>query len=198
MRGLQAAGGTQIATSETTGLKPVTVWSLVVGIGVLGLVVDQITKAVVLAVLDPAHPIPLLGGLITLQLLRNSGAAFSMGEGLTVGLSIIAIAALIGVLAWFVPKVRHPGWTAAMGLLVAGISGNLTDRLFRDPGPFQGHVIDFIQVPYFAVFNVADICITAAAVVVIWLTLITKVGFDGTPFSDSAPAAGTSADAGDE
>lgn len=198
MRGLQAAGGTQIATSETTGLKPVTVWSLVVGIGVLGLVVDQITKAVVLAVLDPAHPIPLLGGLITLQLLRNSGAAFSMGEGLTVGLSIIAIAALIGVLAWFVPKVRHPGWTAAMGLLVAGISGNLTDRLFRDPGPFQGHVIDFIQLPYFAVFNVADICITAAAVVVIWLTLITKVGFDGTPFADSVPAAETSADAGDE
>jgi len=192
VRGLQAAGGTQIASSEPTGLAPVKVWSLVVGIGVLGLATDQLTKAVMLNVLDPAHPIPLLGGLVTLQLLRNSGAAFSMGEGLTVGLTIIAIGALVGVLAWLVPKVRHVGWTVAMGLLVAGISGNLTDRLFRDPGPFQGHVIDFIQLPYFAVFNVADMCITAAAVVVIWLTLITKVGFDGVPFADTVPAADAS------
>jgi lipoprotein signal peptidase len=162
---------------------------LVLGIGAVGVAIDQVTKAVVLAVLDPAHPIPLLGGVVNLQLLRNSGAAFSMGEGLTVGLSIVAIAALVGVLVWFVPKVRHPGWTVAMGLLVAGIAGNLADRLFRDPGPFQGHVVDFIQVPYFAVFNVADICITAAAAVVIWLTLITKVGFDGIPFADTLPEA---------
>lgn len=185
MRGLQAAGGTQIAGSETTGLAPVTVWSLVIGIGALGLIIDQVSKAAMLSWLDPAHPVPLLGNLVTLQLLRNSGAAFSMGEGLTVGLTIISILALVGVLAWFVPKVRHIGWTVGMGLLVAGIGGNLTDRLFREPGPFQGHVIDFIQVPYFAVFNVADICITAAAVVVIWLTLLTKVGFDGVPFADA-------------
>lgn len=173
-------------------MAPVKVWSLVLGIGVLGLIVDQVTKAVMLTVLDPAHPIPLLGGLVTLQLLRNSGAAFSMGEGLTIGLAIIALVALIGVLVWFVPRVRHIGWTVAMGLLVAGISGNLADRLFRDPGPFQGHVVDFIQLPYFAVFNVADMCITAAAVVVIWLTLITKVGFDGVPFADTVPAADAS------
>lgn len=173
-------------------------WSLVLGIGILGLVIDQVTKAVMLSVLDPAHPIPLLGGLVTLQLLRNSGAAFSMGEGLTVGLAVIAVVALIGVLAWFVPRVRHPGWTVAMGLLVAGISGNLADRLFRDPGPFQGHVIDFIQLPYFAVFNVADICITAAAVVVIWLTLVTKVGFDGVPFADTVPETGADAGPSDE
>ena len=77
---------------------------MVIGIGALGLIIDQVSKAAMLSWLDPAHPVPLLGNVVTLQLLRNSGAAFSMGEGLTVGLTIISILALVGVLAWFVPK----------------------------------------------------------------------------------------------
>jgi len=67
----------------------------------------------------------------------------------------------------------------ATGCLLAGIVGNLIDRLFREPGPFHGHVIDFLQLPHFAIFNVADMFITAAAVLVIWLSLITQVTLAG-------------------
>ena len=87
--------------------------------------------------------------------------------------------ALTFLLVWMVPRVRHPGWAVATGLLLAGVSGNLFDRLTREPGAFHGHVIDFLQVPWFAVFNVADIWITFAAITVIWLTMITQVNLAG-------------------
>ena len=148
---------------------------LAAGVGVAGFLVDYGTKTLAIAKLDPAQPIPLLGGLVTLRLTRNSGAAFSMGEGFTLGLTIIAILALGGVLGWLLPRVRHTGWAVGTGLLLAGIAGNLADRLFREPAPFVGHVVDFIQLPYFAIVNVADVCITAAAVIVIWLTVFAQV-----------------------
>ncbi|MCC6496230.1 MAG: signal peptidase II [Propionibacteriaceae bacterium] len=161
---------------------------LAVGIGAAGFVLDLIAKNVALANLDPQNPIPLLGGLVRLQLIRNPGAAFSMGENLTVLLSIIALSALVGVLGWLVPRIRHVGWAVTTGFLLAGISGNLADRLFREPGPFHGHVIDFIQVPYFAIFNVADMFITAAAVLGIWLSMVTQVSFNGTRLKESVEA----------
>jgi signal peptidase II len=159
-------------------------WLPAAVIGVLGLGIDQAAKAVALAQLDPQRPIPLLGGLVTLHLIGNPGAAFSMGESFTVALTCVAIAALVAVVGWGIPRVRHRGWAVAAGLLVAGISGNLWDRLFRAPGPFQGYVVDFIQLPYFAILNVADIFITSAAVMVVWLSMITKVGLDGLPLTE--------------
>jgi len=161
-------------------------WVPAAVIGVLGLTIDQVAKAVALANLDPQHPIPLLGGLVTLQLIGNPGAAFSMGEGFTAVLTCVAIAALIAVVGWGIPRVRHMGWAVTGGLLAAGIAGNLWDRLFRPPAPFQGHVVDFIQLPYFAILNIADIFITSAAVLVVWLSMITKVGLDGAPVSQQS------------
>jgi len=184
---VQAAGGAAITSSEPLPARRY--WLIALVVGVLGLALDQVVKAVVIATLDPADPIPLLGGLVTLQLIRNSGAAFSMGEGLTPVFTVLAIIALAGVLVWLLPRLRHLGWAVTAGLLLAGIAGNLTDRLFREPAPFQGHVIDFIQVPYFAIFNVADIFITAAAVLVVWLTMIAKVNLDGSRSVDHAGAA---------
>lgn len=181
MRRLQAAGGTAIATQD----EPVATGSalrfrlLAAGVAVVGVTLDQITKALAIAHLDPAEPIRLLGGLLTLQLIRNPGAAFSMGEQFTVVFTGIAIVALIGVAGWLLPRVRHVGWAVATGCLLAGIVGNLLDRLFREPAPFHGHVIDFLQLPNFAIFNVADMFITAAAVLVIWLSLITQVSVAG-------------------
>ena len=181
MRRLQAAGGTAIATQD----EPVATGSalrfrlLAAGVAVIGVTLDQITKALAIAHLDPAEPIRLLGGLLTLQLIRNPGAAFSMGEQFTVVFTGIAIVALIGVAGWLLPRVRHVGWAVATGCLLAGIVGNLLDRLFREPAPFHGHVIDFLQLPNFAIFNVADMFITAAAVLVIWLSLITQVSVAG-------------------
>jgi len=164
--------------------KPVQLRALAIAIGVAGLVADQVAKTVVIATLDPLRPIPLLGGLVTLHLVRNPGAAFSMGEGFTVALTVLAILAVIGVCAILLPRVRHSGWAVGTGLLIAGITGNLVDRLFREPSPFHGHVVDFIQLPYFAIFNVADMCITAAAIIVIWLTAIAQISPAGVSMKD--------------
>ena len=181
MRHLQAAGGTAITDDNVTAGPRVAIYRwLAIGIGVIGFGVDLIVKNLAIANLDPQKPIPLLGGLVTLRLIRNPGAAFSMGEDFTVVLTIVAIAALVAVLGWVVPRIRHIGWSVTIGFLLAGIVGNLTDRLFREPGPFRGHVVDFIQLPNFAIFNVADMFITAAAVLGIWLSMITQVSFNGT------------------
>ena len=176
MHAVQAAGGTAISPPGRSryGL-------LAVGIGALGFAIDWLAKQWALSNLDPSTPIQLIPGQLYLHLIRNPGAAFSMGENFTVALTCLAIAALGFLLFWMVPRVKHPGWAVATGLLIAGVSGNLADRLTRAPGAFHGHVIDFFQVPWFAVFNVADIWITFAAVTVIWLTLITQVSLTGEP-----------------
>ncbi|WP_415111419.1 signal peptidase II [Propioniciclava sp.] len=154
-------------------------WALGAGTAAAGFGLDLLTKQWALATLDPQHPPVLLGGLLTLQLIRNPGAAFSMGENFTVVLSLISIAALLFVAGWLLPKARHRGWVLGSGLLLAGILGNLTDRLFREPGFLHGHVIDFLQLPHFAIFNVADMCITFAAVLVVWQIAIAQVDLDG-------------------
>jgi len=188
VRHLQAAGGTAITGAHAIATRVAPYRWLCLGIGLAGFVLDLVVKNAVIANLDPQHPIPLLGGLVTLQLIRNPGAAFSMGENFTVLLTIIAIAALIAVLVFIVPRLRHVGWAVAIGCLLAGIAGNLTDRLFREPAPFHGHVVDFIQLPNFAIFNVADMFITAAAVIGIWLSMITQVSFDGTRLKETVKA----------
>lgn len=186
MCGLQAAGGTAIVQPSTPESKSTNrLWLLVVIIGVLGLALDQGTKALAVTYLDPSNPIPVLGGLITLRLIRNPGAAFSMGENLTMVFSLVSLAALIAVFVWLVPRIRHLGWAILAGLLVAGITGNLCDRIFREPSPFQGHVVDFIQLPYFAIFNVADIFVTSAAVLVVWFGLIKQTGPDGSSLAQA-------------
>lgn len=175
---LQAAGGTAIAgTAGSDNPAKLRLGCLAIALG--GLVVDQVTKAVAIATLDPDKPVILLGGLLRLQLIRNPGAAFSLGGDLTVLFSLIAIGALVATLGWALPRLGHVGWMAAVGMLLAGITGNLTDRLFREPGPFRGHVIDFLQIPWFATFNVADMFITATAILAVWLSMITQVGLAG-------------------
>lgn len=158
------------------------------GLGVAGFLIDLAAKNAAIEHLDPTHPPVLLGGLLTLQLIRNPGAAFSMGESMTVGLTVLAIVALAFVALGMVPRVAHRGWVVAEGFLLAGISGNLADRLFREPGPFHGHVIDFLQLPHFAIFNVADMFITAAAALIVWLVAVAQVGPDGRSTRDGGEA----------
>lgn len=143
-------------------------------IALAGLALDQVTKAMAVAWLDPANPPKILGGLVTFQLIRNPGAAFSMGENATVLFAVLAIVALVSVSVWLVPRVTARTWAVATGLLLAGVAGNLTDRLFRPPGVMRGHVVDFIQLPYFAIVNVADICLTSAAATMVIVSLISE------------------------
>lgn len=160
-------------------------WPLIVAIALAGVILDQAAKALAIAFLDPRRPVPFLEGLVTLQLVRNPGAAFSMGEDLTVVFSAIAIVAVIAISVWLVPRINHVGWAVVSGLLLAGILGNLYDRLFREPSAFHGQVVDFIQVRSFAIFNIADIFITVAALLVVWLSLVKKIGLDGVRIDES-------------
>lgn len=134
---------------------------------VVAYLTDLITKVLAVRHLDPANPPEFLGGLLKLKLIRNPGAAFSMGTSVTELLSVLTIVALLACAIWLAPRARGAAQGFVLGLGMAGIAGNLTDRLFRAPGPLRGHVVDFFSVPNFAIFNVADICLTTAAGLVI-------------------------------
>jgi signal peptidase II len=164
-------------------------FALVAGIGLL---VDQLSKIVAVRFLDPADPPVLLGGLLTLRLIRNPGAAFSLGESFTIVFTLLAVTVVSFVLIRLAPKIDHPGWAVALGLLVAGVSGNLMDRLLREPGFLHGHVVDFFQLPHFAIFNVADVCITSAAVLIMILAVIKNVGIDGEHYARTSAPTGSS------
>ena len=145
----------------------------------VGLALDVVTKVVAVEQLEPGRPVPLLGGLLTLRLIRNPGAAFSTGEGITPVFALAACAVLVFVLTRLVPRLGHPAWSVALGLLCAGVAGNLVDRFVRQPGVLRGHVVDFLQLPHWPIFNVADMCITSAAVLIMVLSVITNVGIGG-------------------
>ncbi|HTU72238.1 MAG TPA: signal peptidase II [Trebonia sp.] len=142
---------------------------IAVAVGVFGL--DALSKALVVANLTPGLPVHVIGDVLEFNLLRNSGAAFSLGTGYTAVFTLLAIV-VIGVVVRFAPRLRSTGYAVAFGLLLAGASGNLADRVFRAPGLFRGDVVDWIEVTrYYPVFNLADSSICIAAVLFIILSL---------------------------
>ncbi|MCH1868289.1 signal peptidase II [Nocardioides sp. CFH 31398] len=145
---------------------------------------DVVTKVLAVERLDGTSNVPVVGDWLTLTLVRNPGAAFSTGTEFTVVLSVISITAALVVL-WVARRVGSRWWAVGLGLLLAGVLGNLTDRMLRQPGPFEGHVIDFLRIPSWPVFNVADICINVAAGVII-LQAFRGVRVDGTREGDHA------------
>ncbi len=108
----------------------------------------------------------MIGSLLRLDLVRNPGAAFSTGTSYTALLSVIAVIAAAVVIR-FGRRLGDRTWAVALGLLLAGVCGNLTDRIFREPGVLRGHVVDFLALPHWPVFNVADMLIDAAVVLII-------------------------------
>lgn len=146
-------------------------------VAVAALVVDTGTKILAVHHLQGRAPIHLVGHWVRLALTRNPGAAFSTGTGHTPLITMVAMIAA-GVVVWFAFRVRATGWAWALGFLLAGILGNLADRLFREPGPFRGHVVDFIEFPHWPVFNVADICINLAALLIL-VQVVRGVRLDG-------------------
>ncbi len=143
---------------------------------------DLITKIVATAALDGEPPVRILGGLAYLQIVRNPGAAFSLATGLTWLLTLVAAGVVVTII-WIMPKLRSTGWAVGLGLVLAGALGNLTDRIFRAPGVFQGHVVDFFSVfapngDVFPVFNVADSGITVGGVLIVIMAMIGR-DYDG-------------------
>jgi signal peptidase II len=135
------------------------------GVAVVGLLIDQLTKTLALRSLADGD-IEVLGSWFTLHLTKNPGAAFSTGTRYTLLFSLLAIAAVFIVL-YLSRRIGSLTWAIALGLLLAGVTGNLVDRIVRDPSPFRGHVIDFLMLPNWPVFNVADICINLAAALIL-------------------------------
>lgn len=129
-------------------------------------IVDQITKTIMLNWLEPGEPVNVIGDWFRFYLLFNPGAAFSMGEGSTWLFTCIQIAFILGV-AIYSPRVTDRWTGLGLALIAGGAAGNLMDRLFREPQFFLGHVVDFISVGNFAVFNIADSAITIGVIVFI-------------------------------
>lgn len=154
---------------------------LITLIAVLGTVVDQLVKLLAVARLEPNVPVRIVGDWLTLRLIRNPGAAFSMGESMTIVFTVLAAAALVVAWVWLAPRVRTRWWAVAVGLGIAGVTGNFIDRILRAPGVLRGHVVDMISVKGFAIFNVADMMLTSAAILVLLLVTLGRHDFDGRP-----------------
>ena len=131
--------------------------------------VDFLTKAWALSTLS-STPRPIVGRFLQFVLVKNSGAAFSLATGFTIFFTLVAFAVVVAV-TFFAPRVTSQGWLIAMGLLLGGVLGNLTDRIFREPGFLSGYVIDWIEIPHWPVFNLADSAITVAAALAFMLSL---------------------------
>jgi signal peptidase II len=171
-------------------------------VAVLVVALDAISKALVVAHLTPGEPVHVLGNVLEWTLLRNPGAAFSVGTGYTAVFTVLAI----GVIAFVVRtarRLRSTGYAVAFGLLLGGAAGNLGDRIFRAPGVFRGDVVDWIGVVprYWPVFNLADSAICIAGALFVLLTLL-GVHIDGTrgdqrvaerPGPDNSDSSSTSA-----
>jgi len=146
------------------------------------IVIDQVTKAIALANLQPRlasgeGPIELLGPVLKLTFVQNTGAGFGIGANFTWVFALIAAIVAV-VIVRTARKLGSVAWAIALGGLMGGALGNLVDRLMRPPGfgeayagPGQGYVVDFIQLPYWPVFNVADMAIVGSAILMVVLTV---------------------------
>jgi signal peptidase II len=170
-----------------TGAPPRQRLRLLLAVAATLFALDLVTKIIVVARIRPGEPVSIIGDFVELALVRNPGAAFSMATGMTWLLTLIATAVVIGVLR-IGRTLRSTLWAIGLGGVLGGALGNLMDRLFRAPGPLQGHVVDFVSIGWWPVFNVADSSIVCGAILLVTLTVF---GFepDGTRYKDKEKAA---------
>lgn len=160
-------------------------------IAVLGIGLDQATKALVQSTMELGEKIDVLGSVLSWHYILNPGAAFSMGTSVTWIFTIVMAVVVVYVLT-LLRKVRSRLWAVALGGLLAGATGNLIDRLFREPSFGMGHVVDFIGVRNFAIFNVAD-SFVVCSMIGICLLLFRGIGVDGLPMEDKPARKGREA-----
>ncbi|GAA4399552.1 signal peptidase II [Tsukamurella soli] len=168
-----AAAGTVAGAASHTNPRLV-----LAGVALLVIALDVLTKCLVVAYIDPERPVRIIGDTVTLTLIRNSGAAFSMATSMTWVLSLIAIAVVVWVIRMG-SRLQSVWWALGLGLVLGGAAGNLIDRIFRSPGVLRGHVVDFVRVGWWPVFNVADSAICCAAVLLVALTLFGRDPYQG-------------------
>lgn len=151
-------------------------------LAVVVLAADQFAKYLAIENLPSQRSVPIIGEFLQFYLVRNPGAAFSLGEGVTwlftLALAVVAVAIIV---LFATGRVHSRAWTVVLGLLLGGVLGNLSDRVFRAPGFAVGHVVDFISTPWMlpAIYNVADMFIVTMMIGVALLVLL-GVRLDGT------------------
>lgn len=140
---------------------------LVGGVALGVVLADQLTKSWAQQHLA-SHPVHIVWTL-RLKLVYNPGVAFSLGRGSTSVVTVVALAIVVGiaVVAW---RTSGTGLGIALGLIIGGAVGNLVDRLLRHN---SGQVIDFIDLRWWPVFNVADAAITCGVVLALVLGTMT-------------------------
>ncbi|KRF06369.1 lipoprotein signal peptidase [Arthrobacter sp. Soil782] len=150
---------------------------LLVAFALVAYIIDQLTKIWVVSTMVEGQITEVLPPVLSWHFIRNSGAAFSIGTEITWVFTIIQALVSIAIITQ-IGKVASKGWAVALGLVLGGAVGNLTDRLFREPTFGQGHVVDFIALPNFAIFNIADIAVVSGVILICLLTL-RGIGMDG-------------------
>ncbi len=147
---------------------------LLLSVAAVVLTLDIVTKVLAVKLLPPGQPVSIIGDTVTWTLVRNSGAAFSMGTGYTWLLTLIATVVVAGIF-WMGRRLVSPWWAVGLGMILGGATGNLVDRFFRSPGPLRGHVVDFLSVGWWPVFNVADPSVVGGAILLVVLSIF---GYD--------------------
>ena len=161
---------------------------VLVAVAVTVLALDIVSKIIVVATLSDRPEIRLLGGFLMLRESRNSGAAFSIGASRP-SCSPRSPIGVIVVILRSSRRIRSMPWAVTLGLLLGGATGNLIDRIFRSPGLFRGWVVDWIQLPHWPVFNLADSAIVCGGVLAVLLSA-RGIRLDGAP-QPTAPRPGT-------
>lgn len=147
---------------------------LLLSVASVVLMADVVTKVLAVKMLTPGQPVPIIGDTVTWTLVRNSGAAFSMATSYTWVLTLIASSVVLGII-WMSRRLVSPWWAVGLGMILGGALGNLVDRFFRAPGHLQGHVVDFLSIGWWPVFNVADPAVVGGAILLVALSVF---GFD--------------------
>lgn len=167
-------GGMPAELQETA--KPRRLLWLVLAVAAVVIALDQFTKWIVVTFMKPGQSIDFIGTWVRWEYVQNPGAAFSFGLSFTWVFTILAVIVAIVIIR----SSRRLGsvlWAIGLGGVLGGALGNLIDRLIRPPGFGRGYVVDFVALPHFAVFNVADMAITCSAV------LLAILAFRGVPFT---------------
>ena len=180
---MQATRGAPLTPTAGPTAPRRTTWLLLVA--GLVLAADIISKAIVVASMEPGRVVRLAGHYLELTNTRNSGAAFSVGTGATVLFTAVAVV-VVAVILRTAKRLRSLGWAICLGLLLGGALGNLVDRLLRSPGPFRGEVVDWIQLPHWPVFNLADSAIVIGGCVAVLLSS-RGTSLDGNSPNENSP-----------
>ncbi len=163
-----------VAAPETEPAAPPRRLGLLLSVATVVLLADVVTKVLAVKMLTPGQPVPIIGDTVTWTLVRNSGAAFSMATSYTWVLTLIASSVVLGII-WMSRRLVSPWWAIGLGMILGGALGNLVDRFFRAPGHLQGHVVDFLSIGWWPVFNVADPAVVGGAILLVALSVF---GFD--------------------